>query len=60
MCYQIDDLNFDREYNGLLEALRFFKLQEGLIITLDQKDVFEQDGFIIKMIPAYEYLAAGE
>ncbi|MFD2962473.1 MULTISPECIES: ATP-binding protein [Olivibacter] len=60
VCYQIDDLNFDREYNGLLEALRFFKLQEGLIITLDQKDVFEQDGFIIKMIPAYEYLAAGE
>jgi len=60
VCYQIDDLNFYREYNGLLEALRFFKLQEGLIITLDQKDVFEQDGFIIKMIPAYEYLAAGE
>jgi uncharacterized protein len=56
VCYQIDDLNFDREYKGLLEALRFFKLHEGLIITLDQKDVFEQDGFTIKMIPAYEYL----
>jgi predicted AAA+ superfamily ATPase len=56
VCYQIDDTNFDREYNGLLEALKFFNLSEGVIVTLDQKDTFEKEGFTIKLVPAYEYL----
>lgn len=57
VCYQIDDNNFKREYNGLLEALKFFKLSEGTIVTLDQTDLFEEDGFVIKLIPAHEYLS---
>ncbi|WP_316813618.1 ATP-binding protein [Pedobacter heparinus] len=56
VCYQIDDNNFKREYNGLLEALKFFKLTEGTIVTLNQKDQFEEDGFTIKMVTAHEYL----
>jgi len=56
VCYQIEDTNFEREYNGLLEAMRFFKLAEGVIITSEQKDSFEKDGHKVELIPAYEYL----
>lgn len=56
VCSKIDDVNFDREYNGLLEAMNAFKLSEGTIVTLSQTDHFENDGHLIKLIPAHEYL----
>ncbi len=56
VCYNIDDNNADREYNGLVEAMKTFKLREGTIVTLNQKDHFEKDGFTIHLIPAHEYL----
>jgi predicted AAA+ superfamily ATPase len=56
VCYQIDDLNFQREYSGLVEAMKFFQMKEGVIVTLNQKDVFEKDGYTVKLIPAHEFL----
>lgn len=56
VCYQIDDFNFQREYSGLVEAMKFFQMKEGVIVTFNQKDVFEKDGFIVRLIPAHEYL----
>jgi uncharacterized protein len=55
-CYEINDLNFDREYSGLLEAMQYFKIKAGTIVTLNQKDKFEKDGFVVEMIPSFEYL----
>ena len=49
-------MNFDREFKGLFEAMKFFGLNEGTIITLDQKDEFEIDGLKVKMIPACEFV----
>ncbi len=57
VCYKIDDMNFQREYAGLIEAMKFFQKQAGAIVTLNQKDLFEKDGLIVKLIPAHEYLA---
>ncbi|OAV75341.1 hypothetical protein Barb7_01046 [Bacteroidales bacterium Barb7] len=57
VCSQIDDLNFDREYNGLIEAMQFFSLPEGIIVTLNQKDIFEKNGLTVKLIPAHDYLS---
>ena len=54
-CYHIDDLNFDREYSGLVHALKFFNLTEGKIITLNQKDTFKKEGLTVNMIPAHEF-----
>lgn len=59
VCLSITDENFEREYNGLLEAMQYLDLQEGYIITLNQHDTFEKDGKIIKMLPAHEYLLSG-
>lgn len=56
VCYQINDMNFDREINGLINAMDFFKETEGIIVTFDQKDKFEIDGKTVLMIPAHEYL----
>lgn len=58
VCYQIEDTNFDREYDGLREAMRFFNLSEGTIVTLEQRDSFEKEGHLVELVPAHEYMAA--
>ena len=56
VCYEVNDMNFDRKFNGLLEAMQFFDLPTGTILAFDQKDSFEKDGYSIQLIPAFEYL----
>jgi predicted AAA+ superfamily ATPase len=57
VCQHIDDTNLDREYNGLVEAMKEFKTNEGVIVTLNQKDRFEKDGITVRLIPVHEYLS---
>lgn len=57
VCYRPDDLNFDREYNGLVEAMKALHLKEGTIVTFDQKDRFLKNGLNIELVPAHEYLS---
>lgn len=45
-----------RELKGLLEAMQRYNLNEGLIITENEKDLIEQEGKAIKIIPLYEWL----
>ncbi|MDL2313124.1 hypothetical protein LJC68_09650 [Bacteroidales bacterium OttesenSCG-928-B11] len=47
--------NFDREYTGLSEAMKNLNIMEGTIVTLNQSDRFQKDGFHIKMIPAADF-----
>jgi predicted AAA+ superfamily ATPase len=56
VCSTINDENFDREYNGLLEAMQNLGIKEGNMITLNQSDTFEKNGMIINMIPAHIFL----
>lgn len=55
VCYKIDDMNFNREYNGLLEAMQYFKAKNGTIVTFDQTDQFTKDGCNVMVVPAHEY-----
>ena len=41
VCYELNIDNKDREINGLLEAMEFFELKEGIMITFDQQDEFQ-------------------
>ena len=41
--------------NGLVEALRFFDLEEGIIITMNQEDEIIQDKKKIHLIPAWKW-----
>ncbi len=56
VCYKIDSLNLEREYNGLVEAMDFFKKDKGTIVTFSQKDIIKKDGKTVELIPAYEYI----
>jgi hypothetical protein len=42
--------NQEREINGLLAALKFFNLSEGIILTIDQTDKILTDGFKINVV----------
>lgn len=55
VCYHLNPDNQDRELNGLFEALEFFSMDTGWIITLDQKDKFERNGKTILAVPVYEW-----
>ena len=57
VCYIIDNDNFEREYNGLVVAMTFFGLTEGIIVTHHQSDTFERNGIKVKLIPAHEFLS---
>ena len=56
VCYQVDDMNMKRELYGLKNALDFFEMKNGIIITHNQSDLFEIEGVTIKFIPAWQYM----
>lgn len=56
VCFTINNENFDREYNGLLDAMQNLDLDEGKIITFKQKDRFEKEGKVLRLVPADEFL----
>ena len=56
VCFDLNADNVDRELNGAMEALRTLNLKKGKIITVNQQDRFEKDGFVIEAIPCYEFL----
>jgi predicted AAA+ superfamily ATPase len=56
VCLTIDDMNFKREYDGLLAAMRNLGIKEGSIVTLNQSDTFEKDGMTVRIIPAHRFL----
>jgi predicted AAA+ superfamily ATPase len=45
--------NQERELRGLISALSYFDLSEGIIITADTTDEILQDGKKIHVIPAW-------
>ncbi len=57
VCYRVTDENLAREVDGLLEALAFFGLQEGAVITFDQEDTFSKDGRTIRLVPAWKWMS---
>jgi len=56
VCYTLNQDNMKRELNGLFEALAFFKLKTGTIITLNQNDRFELKGMTANVVTAYDFL----
>ena len=56
VCHTLDRDNLDRELNGLYSALRTLKINEGIILTFNQKDKYTSNKMIANVIPAYEFL----
>lgn len=55
VCHDLNSDNKQREIDGLMEALNFFDLEEGYIVTLRQKDSLTLDGRKITIVPAHEF-----
>lgn len=56
VCIEVHGENKDREINGLVEAMEFFKLSEGTIITLNQSDTIVLNSKQINLIPGYLFM----
>jgi hypothetical protein len=54
-CYTLDDNNFTRETNGLIEAMEYFNFDSGYIITLNQTDEFLVGNKKITVLPFYKW-----
>jgi len=55
ICWQLNQNNLDREIAGLSEALDFFCVNGGKIITFNQADSFTIDNKKILAQPFYEW-----
>lgn len=55
VCWQLDQENLDREIKGLEEAMNFFHVSRGEIITFNQTDRFETGDKTILVTPFHEW-----
>ena len=46
----------EREVRGLIQSCLKFNLREGIILTLDYTEQFEQEGIQINVLPAWQYI----
>ena len=56
VCDELHNDNKQRELKGLMEAMEFFELKEGLIITRKQNDVLKMNGYKINLVAASDWL----
>lgn len=56
VCEELHLDNKHREINGLLEAMNFFDLKEGFIVTKNQSDTLKIEGKTIHLIPAIDWM----
>ena len=55
VCMELNADNQSREFDGLIAALKSYKLTEGYIITLNQEDVLQIENLKIKVIPYHKW-----
>ncbi len=57
VCFDFSDPAVKkREIDGLVECCRRFNFKKGLIITFDEEDVLNVNGYTFTVVPAYKWL----
>ncbi|MBI2064264.1 MAG: ATP-binding protein, partial [Candidatus Yanofskybacteria bacterium] len=56
VCWNLTQMNRERELNGLLEAMNAFKLKTGVILTNDQEEEIEEGAKKIIVKPVWKWL----
>ena len=56
VCYEINNENQERKYNGLLDAMKSFKLSEGLLLTYDQEEEQIIENKKINIKPVWKWM----
>lgn len=57
VCFELNNDNLPREMNGLVEAMDYFGLKNGTIVTLNQNDTFIENNKTIQVISADKWLS---
>lgn len=55
-CIELNNDNLERETNGLFEAMDFFNIKKGTIVTLKQSDKIISKDKTINIVEAYKFL----
>jgi uncharacterized protein len=57
VCEEVHSDNKERELSGLIEAMDFFKLKDGYIVTNKQADTLKIEGKVIHLMPASDFFS---
>lgn len=57
VCVNVNSMNIEREINGLFNAMNYLKKDKGLIITLNQTDIFREGNKTIELVPAWKWMS---
>ncbi len=55
-CIELNNDNMQREVNGLIDAINFFKFDKGYIVTLNQSDKIVINDKVIEVVPIFDLL----
>lgn len=56
VCTELKQDNLENELNGLFEAMDFFDLSEGTIVTMNQTDRFEKNRKVVNVVPFHLFV----
>jgi len=56
VAWQLTPDNEAREIAGAVHVMERFGIKESILVTADQSDLINQNGKLIRVMPAYEYL----
>jgi hypothetical protein len=57
VCYQFSDPGVrDRELRGILKAASFLGIQDAFVITFNEEETIDLEGFKVKVLPAWKWL----
>jgi len=60
VVWELNEDNKKREINGLLEAMRYFRIKKGIIFTYNQQKEIKEGQYKIKVIPVWRWLLYGD
>jgi len=56
VVWELTDENKKREIKGLIEAMKYFKIRKGIILTYNQEKQIKENGYKIEVIPVWKWL----
>ena len=56
VAYELDMDNEEQETVGAVKAMKRLGLKESTLVTYQQSDVINKDGYLIRVVPAWEFL----
>jgi len=56
VVWELNEENKKREINGLIEAMKYFKIETGIILTYNQEKEIKVDKYRIQILPVWKWL----